>query len=260
MEWSKDADLAVKKVPFFVRKKVRKKVEAFVEQEGRQTIELSDVKALKKKFLSKGGMESQIKGYDVSSCFGANGCPNVACDTTKLVREIETLFKKADLLSFLKQNVKGDLKFHHEFRVVLADCPNACSRPQIADIGIIGAAGPGVSDIPCTLCNGCVDACAEDAIRLDMENEIPVIDSEKCLLCGKCMDACPTQTLEKDQTGFRVMLGGRLGRHPRLAMEVPGIQTHEQTLDIVKKAIAFYKHHSKDGQRFSHILSSTNQI
>ena len=29
-----------------------------------------------------------------------------------------------------------DLKFHHEFRVTVADCPNSCSQPQIKDIGI----------------------------------------------------------------------------------------------------------------------------
>ena len=31
---------------------------------------------------------------------------------------------------------------HHEFRVSLSACPNACSRPQIVDIGLIGAVTP----------------------------------------------------------------------------------------------------------------------
>ncbi|MFH2091414.1 MAG: 4Fe-4S dicluster domain-containing protein [Pseudomonadota bacterium] len=260
MKWSDDADQALQKVPFFVRKKVKSKVEAFVEQKGKHCVDLSDVNELKKKFLSKGGMEKEIIGYEVSACFGGSGCPNAAQDSAQLVAGIEKILCQADLLSFLKENVNGDLKFHHEFRVVVSDCPNACSRPQIADIGIIGAALPGVSSAPCSLCNACVEGCAEDAIVLDETREFPVIDFKQCLACGKCMRLCPTGTLEIKQTGFRVLLGGRLGRHPRLAMEVPGLQTHDQVLSIVNRSLKYYKQSSKQGQRFSQILFSVDQI
>lgn len=258
MKWSADAEQAIKKVPFFIRKKVKKKVEVYAAGKGKNSVDLSDVDELKKKFLSKGGMESQIKGYEVSACFGASGCPNIANPTADLAAEIESQFKKADILSFLKANVIGDLKFHHEFRVVLADCPNACSRPQIVDIGIIGAAAPYVTDEPCTLCKACVEACRENAIEL--KDEKPVIEMDRCLQCAKCIQACPTGTIEERQKGFRVLLGGRLGRHPRLAMEVLGIMSHNQVIQIVKNCLEFYKNHSKNGQRFSHTLSSIDQI
>lgn len=260
MKWSDDAEQAIKKVPFFVRKKVKKKVEAHAAGKGKGSVGLTDVTELKKKFLSKGGMESQIKGYEVSACFGPSGCPNVANSTARLAEEIEDIFKKADLLSFLKTHVKGDLKFHHEFRVVLADCPNACSRPQIVDIGIIGAAIPELTDADCTLCGTCVQVCKENAVTLNENNGKPVIDSAQCLMCAKCIHECPTGTIAEKEQGYRVLLGGRLGRHPRLAMEVPGIRTHEQVLRIVKNSLAFYKKHSKQGQRFSHILSSVDQV
>ena len=260
MKWSDNADKAIKKVPFFVRKKVKKKVEAFVEEQGKSFVQLSDVNALKKKFLSKGGMEKDIKGYEVSTCFGGAGCPNVANSCTLLVKEIERVIEKENLISFLKENVKEDLKFHHEFRVALSDCPNACSRPQIVDIGIIGSMLPGLSDETCTLCNACVEACRENAIELDKDNTQPVIDYSKCIMCAKCITACPTETIQKKEEGFRIMLGGRLGRHPRLAMEIPGIHSHDQVISIVKKCLNFYKTNSKNGQRFSHILDSIDQI
>ncbi len=260
MKWSDDADKAIKKVPFFVRKKVRKKVEAFVEQNGKHYVDISDVNALKKKFLSRGGMAKDIRGYEVSSCFGGSGCPNTANSCTTLADEIETILVKEDILSFLKLNVKGDLKFHHEFRVALADCPNACSRPQITDIGIIGSVVPGLSEEPCSLCNACVEVCDEIAIQLDQENEKSVIDLEKCLMCGKCIKVCPTQTIKEQKKGFRIMVGGRLGRHPRLAMEIPGIHSSDEVLKIVKQCLKFYKTNSKNGQRFSHILGSIDQI
>ncbi|MCP3876587.1 MAG: 4Fe-4S dicluster domain-containing protein [Desulfobacteraceae bacterium] len=261
MKWSQDADKAIKKVPFFVRKKVKIKVEAFAEQKGKTCVDLSDVKALKKQFLSKGGMEKEIKGYEVSACFGGSGCPNVAHSTTQLAKDIGKIIEKEDILSFLKENVKEDLKFHHEFRVVLSDCPNACSRPQIVDIGIIGSALPGISEQACSFCNACVDVCDEKAITLDEKaHETPVIDYQQCLMCAKCIKACPSGTIHEKENGFRVMLGGRLGRHPRLGMEVPGLFTHGQVLQIVKKALKFYKGNSKNGQRFSHLLSSVDQV
>ncbi|MCP4669732.1 MAG: 4Fe-4S dicluster domain-containing protein [Desulfobacula sp.] len=260
MKWSEEAEKAVKKVPFFVRKKVKKKVESFVEKKGKRFVQVSDVNELKKKFLSKGGMEKDIKGYDVSTCFGSSGCPNSANSCSLLAKEIESVIKKENLLLFLKKNVKQDLKFHHEFKIVLADCPNACSRPQIADIGIIGSVLPEISEEVCTLCNACVKACNENAIDLDEDNIQPIIDYKKCLMCAKCIEACPTKTIMEQERGFRIMLGGRLGRHPRLAMEVPGFHSHTKVISIVKKCLNFYKANSKNGQRFSHILDSIDQI
>jgi len=260
MKWTREADRAIKKVPFFIRKKVKKKVEAYAAQKEKSIVELNDVDELKKKYMSKRGMEKEIKGYEVSTCFGGSGCPNAANSGSLLAKEIEDIFEKEDLLSFLKENVKTGLKFHHEFRVVLADCPNACSRPQIVDIGIIGASLPKVSDESCILCGSCVESCRENAIVLDEEKESPLIDFDKCLMCARCISACPTETIKEKQKGFRVMLGGRLGRHPRLAMEVPGLFSHDSVLQIVKKGLGFYKANSKNGKRFSHILSSVDQI
>ncbi len=260
MKWSPDAEKAIKKVPFFVRKKVKKKVEEFVHEKGKHSVDLSDVNELKKKFLSKGGMESQIKGYEVSACFGGSGCPNSVIPCTQLAKDIEEIIVKEDIFAFLKKNVEGDLKFHHEFRVTLSDCPNACSRPQIVDIGIIGAVQPGLSNEECTLCAQCVEVCKENAIHLDEGNEIPVINYSKCLMCAKCIKVCPTETIVKEKKGYRVLLGGRLGRHPRLGMEIPDIQQYDDVLNIVKKCLKFYKKNSKNGQRFSHLLTSIDQI
>ncbi|MCK5836018.1 MAG: 4Fe-4S binding protein [Desulfobacula sp.] len=260
MKWSPQAEAAIKKVPFFVRKKVRKKVEDHAAGKGKKNVDLDDVISLKKQFLSKGGMEKEIQGYDISTCFGGEGCPNSANSCIKLSKDIQALMEKADILSFLKASVQGDLKFHHEFRVSLSDCPNACSRPQIVDIGIIGASIPCVGGEDCSLCNACVEACPDNAVRLDQKDQKPVIDNDLCLYCGKCILACPTGSIEEKEKGFRVLLGGRLGRHPRLAMEVPGIQTHDQVLAIVENSLVFFKTHSKNGQRFSHILTSTDPV
>ena len=259
MDWDSAAHAAIRKVPFFVRSRVKKKVEAHVKDLGLTLVTLDHVNDLRKKFLSKGGMEKELKGYDISTCFSGGGCPNVAHPATDLLVDIELLMARAKMFEFLKSRVKGDLKFHHEFRISISDCPNACSRPQIADIGIIGACRPRVGE-GCTLCMACVRSCPDKAIQLWEGDERPIIDMEACKDCGQCIKVCPARSLEKDKTGFKVLLGGRLGRNPRLGMPVPGILSHQETMALVEKCLAYYKTHSLNGERFSHLIESVDQV
>ena len=255
MKWSNQAQDALNKVPFFVRKKVKKSVEAHVRKRGGERVGIEDVNASKKAFLS--GMAKEVKGYQVDLCFGDGQCSNTANPCGTLMKEAEAIVDSARLLDFLKENVQGGLKFHHEFRITAADCPNACSQPQIKDVGIIGAVLPRVTDEACTLCGSCVTACREKAVVLDGEGPAPAIDFDSCVMCGQCITACPTGTIDEDQKGYRVMLGGRLGRHPRLALEVPGLHTYSEVLSIVKNAVDFYKKNARGGKRFSQIFSKS---
>ena len=251
MKWTAEAEDAIKKVPFFVRKRVRSRVEKEADGEGKPLITLAEVKATQARFLSK--METDIKGYQIETCFGASGCPNRANAGDGLMLKIEALLAEENLLEFLQKEVKGPLKYHHEFRITLADCPNACSQPQIKDIGIIGACVPEITQSPCSQCGACVDACREQAICL--ETDLPVIHSDRCLYCGQCMQVCPTGTLGAGTRGYRVLLAGKLGRHPKLARELPGVFSEETVLSIVKDCISFYRLHSRGGERFAEIFT-----
>ncbi len=252
MKWTLEAEAAIKKVPFFVRRKVRTRVEKEAGAAGKHVVAIEDVKASQARYLSK--MGSEIKGYQIDTCFGPSGCPNRAVIGDRLLERIETLLKKEDLLAFLKQRVQGDVKFHHEFRVTLSDCPNACSQPQIKDIGIIGACTPALTDEACSECEACVEVCKENAITINNADATCKVDYNLCLQCGLCIDACPTGTITAGDKGFRVQLGGKLGRHPQLARELPGIFSEDEVLAIVKDCIAFYKRNSKHGQRFAQIF------
>ena len=252
MEWTPEAKAALQHVPFFVRKRVRSRVEKEATGGGKKRIALADVKATQARYLS--GMHADIKGYQLDTCFGPSGCPNRAVVSDQLLARVETAIKAADLLSFLKTRVAGDLKFHHEFRVTLADCPNACSQPQIKDVGIIGAAVPETTNEACSQCKACVDSCPEQAIALAAESRPPGIDTGRCLNCGQCIRACPTGTIAEARRGFRVQLGGRLGRHPRLARELPGIFSEDQVLEILQDCLKLYKERSLHGERFSQLF------
>ncbi len=256
MQWTQDAENAVKKVPFFVRKKVRARVESQVAAANKKVVTLADVKTAQQRYLQN--MSAEIKGYQIDTCFGPGGCPNRTVPSEELLEKIERRMASADLLAFLKQQVKGDLKFHHEFRISLAECPNACSQPQIKDIGILGAVVPEVTTHPCSLCGACEEICPDQAIVLNAAHEKPEIDMVACLSCGKCIAVCPTDTLGEQKKGFRVQLGGKLGRHPQLARELPGIHSEKQVLDIIQYCLSFYKQNSRGGKRFAQIFGPSD--
>lgn len=257
MKWEKDAEQAIRKVPFFVRKKVKARVEKEAGDAGKVRVSLADVKATQKRFLNK--MDSEIKGYQLDACFGSGGCPNRIVNS-ELQDKIEDLLKKEDLVGFLRKQVKGDLKFHHEFRITVSDCPNACSQPQIKDIGIIGAKRPLISSNECIGCMECVNICKENVIFVDQENNQPTIDFQKCVKCGHCIDVCPTQTIDTEKTGYRVLIGGKLGRHPRLAEEMPKIYSEPEVIDVIRQCVKYYKNNSTNGERFAELVAKNKSF
>ena len=253
MKWTGEAEQAIAKVPFFVRKRVKKKVEEEAARSGAAEVSLEHVQTCQRRYLNQ--MEEEVKGFQVETCFGPTGCPNRAVQDKELAKEVEDLLSRRKLKGFLRERVPGPLKLHHEFRVTLADCPNACSRPQIADLGLIGACRPGVTEKPCSRCNACAEACREGAISF--REERPVIDDAKCLACGQCLQVCPTGTLEPSARGYRVQVGGKLGRHPRLARELPGIHSAQETLRLVDRCLDHFQRHCRQGERFGEILDRT---
>jgi dissimilatory sulfite reductase (desulfoviridin) alpha/beta subunit len=253
MQWTVEAEAAIKKVPFFIRKKVKSRVEKEATEDGKRIVDIEAVKTTQKRYLS--GMAAEVKGYQLDTCFGPSGCPNRSIVSDDLVRRLEKVLRAADLLSFLKEQVDDDLKFHHEFRVTIADCPNACSQPQIKDVGIIGAVMPTITEETCSHCAACVEVCPDDAITI---NETVAIDRDRCMACGKCILACPTRTIGEKEKGYRVLLGGKLGRHPRLARKLPGIFSEQKVLQIVDACLVLYKKKSRGGKRFAAVLSDTD--
>jgi anaerobic sulfite reductase subunit C len=250
MRWKKEAEEAVSRVPFFVRKRVKKRVEDEATRSGAREVTLQHVRTCQQRFLNR--MEEEVKGYQVETCFGPSGCPNRAVISEDLPETLETLLSRRDLRSFLKERVKGPLKMHHEIRISVSDCPNACSRPQIVDIGLIGACVPEITEETCSECGACMEACKENAISV--QDGQPYIDESKCLLCGQCARACPTGTLKEGQKGYRVLVGGKLGRHPRLAEELSGIFSQDEAHKIVEKCLDLYQERSVHGERLGEIL------
>ena len=53
----------------------------------------------------------------------------------------------------------------------------------------------------CLGCGDCVAACQFDAIHMDPERNVPVVDADKCTACGACAKACPRRIIELRNKG-----------------------------------------------------------
>jgi dissimilatory sulfite reductase (desulfoviridin) alpha/beta subunit len=54
--------------------------------------------------------------------------------------------------------------------------------------------------------------------------------------------------------GYRILVGGKLGRHPRLGEELPLIYDPEETLLMLDRCLDVYQQGCQRGERFGDIL------
>jgi len=253
VKWQEKAEEALGRVPFFVRKRVRKRVEEAAASSGASEVDIEHVKLCQRKFLTN--MENEVRGFQVEQCFGPNGCPNQAVQDRTLAEEIEGILANRNLKEFLRSKVAEPLKLHHQFRIAISNCPNACSRPQIVDVGLIGARQPSLALELCTNCGACAEVCKEKAIAIGIPEDYPTLDNEKCVNCGQCIDVCPSGAMNESSRGYRILIGGKLGRHPQLGAELHGIRSAHEVLTIVERCLDHYLEYNMSGERFGEILN-----
>lgn len=73
-----------------------------------------------------------------------------------------------------------------------------------------------------------------------------------CVGCGACIRACPTRALAPTKTGWTVLVGGKLGRHPQLARTVLEWATDEEAAALL--AAALFLSEAGAGERFGSLL------
>lgn len=253
MQWDETAETAVSRIPFFVRKKVKKRVEEEARRAGASRVTLRHVEESRRLFL--GSMEREVKGWQLETCFGPGGCPNRAVGDDGLAERLEEALSSRKMNDFLKKTVQGPLKFHHEFRVSVSDCPNACSRPQIVDFGLIGSRRPSrPSGEACTACGACIEICKETAIMLETDGPA-ILDPDLCLGCGQCLAVCPAGALEPASAGYRILIGGKLGRRPRLGRELSGLFSADEALRALETCLDYYLAECRQGERLGEIMA-----
>lgn len=90
-------------------------------------------------------------------------------------------------------------------KVAIVRCAGSCGkRPEIAvydgvrSCAVESATFSGETECAygCLGLGDCAAACPYDALRIDIETHLPVVDRNKCVGCGKCVSACPHLLLE----------------------------------------------------------------
>ncbi len=190
----------------------------------------------------------KLPAHTLKVCRGAAQCPHAVLGHD-LTAELEGVIASSGWPEFLA-GMNRPIRHHHQFRMAVASCPNGCSQPHIADFGLIAFARIGVEPQRCSGCGHCVAVCAEKALRLE---DTIQLDFSRCLGCAACARVCPEKALRVDETGYRVLLGGKLGRHPRLAHEL-GFFSLPQALDILRNTLGILLEHHRPGLRLGDLI------
>ncbi|MEF8823140.1 MAG: 4Fe-4S binding protein [Desulfohalobiaceae bacterium] len=191
--------------------------------------------------------------FSITNCKGIEqGCPYLIQDIPDPGSTLERILEDSGWPELLQAATDGKPKPHQQVRTVLAGCPNACSRPQIADFGLIRAGAPTIEASACTDCGACAATCPEGAIS--SREGAHRIDRAKCLYCLRCRGVCPEGALEAEITGYRVLVGGRLGRRPMLARELQGVYSLREGLDLLAGCLAFLRRHFVPGVRLGDLV------
>ena len=179
----------------------------------------------------------------------ALGCPNALIDLEPWRQALEDWLAQDEVSERLRARLPGDrVLYHHKLRISLAGCPNGCSRPQIADLALVGAVRPIHQPDQCTACGLCAPVCPDGALTMDHQG--PQWDSAACQGCAACSSACPTEALTLSQPWVRVLAGGKLGRHPHLASSLASVGQAEQAVEIFRDQVDTYLNQAPAGMRF----------
>ncbi len=264
LAWEPDAEAALLRAPFFVRPLARRKLEERVRARGGDRVTLADVREVEARVKAVAGDKPQAElqrmmpqpnqpgaemlAIEVCHC-GLSGCPNVLIQPVEWKQAIEDWAKADDVSDRLRRRVEGErVLFHHKLRIAIAGCPNGCSRPQIADIGLVGFVQPQVTPEKCIACRACEAACPDTAIEVD---DIARLDHAACQGCTTCRDVCPPGAIALSAPAVRILMGGKLGRHPHLA-EVTGTAADPaEAVRIISEAVEGFLADALPGERFA---------
>lgn len=175
---------------------------------------------------------------NISSCVGLPRCPNANVNSQELAKKIDERF--------------FDVVLPRKLKIAVSGCPNACAKPQINDVGLMGVVKPKIIPELCDGCGDCVRKCREAAIKI--VSGVAEIDFTRCVYCGECVRACPKNADVVDREGYTVFIGGNVGRHPRFAHKLIDFADHDAIFRVIERSIKLFKEEGERGERFGQLI------
>ena len=198
---------------------------------------------LKENGLETGGTGPRVR--PIVSCKGTT-CQYGLIDTFSLSEKIHERFYKG----------YHSVKLPHKFKIAVGGCPNNCVKPDINDLGIIGARVPTVNDSLCRACKVCAIMNACPIKTPTLKDGRIVIDPALCNRCGRCIGKCPFGAITEGTVGYRVYVGGRWGKQVARGRALSRICTSEaEVLDLVEKCILLFRDKGIAGERFADTIA-----
>ncbi|MFW9991148.1 MAG: 4Fe-4S binding protein [Candidatus Odinarchaeota archaeon] len=177
--------------------------------------------------------------FEIKLCDASRGCRLSLYDVNSLADRIQEAILENGWPEFFHSRYKESILFHTKLKIAISGCPNACSEPQIRDIGLIAQQQPSLVPENCNECKKCLKACREAAVIL--QPGVGPVFNQQCIACGQCIKTCPHDALKAGKKGIQISVGGKLGRHPQLAFPVRNFATEEEVLNIIREVINLLK-------------------
>ncbi|MEL1136411.1 4Fe-4S dicluster domain-containing protein [Desulfitobacterium sp. THU1] len=194
------------------------------------------------------------EGFVLEHC--RKNCVKSTQDWSLLYEQLNQLFQDMNFSTHLATKFSS-VHYHHLPKIGLAGCPNACSQPQIKDIGIIGYLLPKFTDDHCTGCQACIRSCQEKALTWQ---EGLVFNEELCLGCGDCIRTCKTGKIVSGESGWNLYLGGRLGRKPKLARLSKEKFRSDKVYQKIGLLLEDYLENCLPNERLTHFLDRRTEL
>ena len=198
---------------------------------------------LKERGLETGGTGAKVR--PIVSCKGTT-CVFGLIDTFGLSEKIHERFYVG----------YHDMTLPHKFKIAVGGCPNNCVKPDLNDVGVIGQRVLKINTEKCRGCKKCVieSSCPMKATKL-LDEKI-FVDAEICNHCGRCYQKCPFGVFETAYEGYRVFIGGRWGKKGARGIPLsPIFTTEDEVLNVIEKAILFFRDEGIKGERFADTIT-----
>ncbi len=191
--------------------------------------------------MKKNSAKSTLSNTDsmiiLTACQGEQrNCPNLLIKTAWWESTITKWIQDNNISEKPGKKIKTKKVLRHQkISVVIAGCPNGCSKPYTANIGLVGFVKPDVEPDLCTVCGECEEVCPDMAITVN--GGPPVFDRDKCLGCIKCRDICPTNAISLSESGVRIYEGGKQGRHPKFGEVIAEENSPKKILAVLETTL-----------------------
>lgn len=193
--------------------------------------------------LETGGTGSKVR--PVVSCKGTT-CQYGLYDTYELSNEVHEIFYKG----------YHGVDLPHKFKIAFGGCPNNCVKPNLNDLGVIGAKAPQYDPEKCRGCKKCQIEANCPIHAASMVDGKLVIDESKCNNCGRCVAKCPFHCADEGTYGYKIYVGGRWGKNVAQGKMLNKFFTSKQeVLETIDKAILLFRSEGISGERFADTIN-----